>query len=1007
MNRFRTRAIKMMALFFLITTFIFQNVALASPTPVQIAIQNKGSFAYKATPIVLNVKGTDDGMTWYDIHSTDVTWTSSNPSIATVSNGVVTFTGASGDVTITADVGGKTDSISTTVTATPTIIGSFSYSSSPVQLQFVDKYTDGSTKPITGVIWTSSNPNVATVSSSGLVTFRNKQGDVTITAQNAAKTKTASVSTTVPFKSYKINQTNLNYTSMPNPIQLTLSGVNYDNTLVPITSGVTWSVSDTKIATIDSSGKLTFTGMNGSVTITALYLGNSTSVVATLNMPKTLTAIEIDNSSTFAYSGTPVQLNVTGVYSDNTKAAITSGLVWSSSNTNVATVSNTGVVTFTGKNGDVTIKAQYGSLSATVSTTVNITVNSLVIQSTGTFQYSSSPVTLKAMDGATVVTNASWSSSDPSIATVSGGVVTFTGKNGTVTIYASYGDKTANISTTVNVAVSSIVINGTLSYRTTPLQLSATITLPDGKKQTITKAAWTSHNTSVATVSDTGVVTFTGNNGPLTISVTYGNQTASVYGNIVNPNQITSLEIDQPLYYSTTPITLTLTGTLQNGTKKAIPASSAVWTSSDIAIATVYNGVVYFTGKNGPVTISATYNNKVAIKYVNVNSTIQLSALRINQTLSYSPTPVTLTLTGTLITGQNITVTSGDAVWSSSDPTIATVNGGVVTFTGKNGPVTITAYYGDKSASVSTNVLNTVTSIKINETLSYSLYPVTLTLTGTFANGVYQNITNATWTSSNPAVAIVSNGVVTFTGKSGSVTITATYGGKSASVSTTVAPTQLGNPFKSNILDKTAIENNILLKIRSTPALTSIPNYADTAAHWANREIKIAKKLNLVLGYSDNTFRPDKQVTRAEFVVMVSKMFNILPNNYAANPFTDISDHYAKGYILSLNHLGVIGGYSDRTFKPDDNITRAEVVTILSKLIDVNQVPTRTSVNFTDTRQHWAASAISQIASTGIISGRGNGQFAPDDKTTRAEAVSLLLRTLSLDPTIKTSLDAL
>jgi len=79
----------------------------------------------------------------------------------------------------------------------------------------------------------------------------------------------------------------------------------------------------------------------------------------------------------------------------------------------------------------------------------------------------------------------------------------------------------------------------------------------------------------------------------------------------------------------------------------------------------------------------------------------------------------------------------------------------------------------------------------------------------------------------------------------------------------------------------------------------------------------------------------------------------------------------------------------------------------LSKLLNFSQLPVKGNSYFYDTSSHWANSAITQVSSIGLVSGRGDGTFAPDDNTSRAEAISLLIRVLSLNSAIKSKIDEL
>ena len=92
--------------------------------------------------------------------------------------------------------------------------------------------------------------------------------------------------------------------------------------------------------------------------------------------------------------------------------------------------------------------------------------------------------------------------------------------------------------------------------------------------------------------------------------------------------------------------------------------------------------------------------------------------------------------------------------------------------------------------------------------------------------------------------------------------------------------------------------------------------------------------------------------------------------------FSDIIGHWAQGDIEKLVDLGVINGYSDNSFKPDNNITRAEFTTNLTKAFELSQ---QTGKVFADTAEHWACDMISAAAYHGIINGYDDNTFGPDD----------------------------
>ena len=104
---------------------------------------------------------------------------------------------------------------------------------------------------------------------------------------------------------------------------------------------------------------------------------------------------------------------------------------------------------------------------------------------------------------------------------------------------------------------------------------------------------------------------------------------------------------------------------------------------------------------------------------------------------------------------------------------------------------------------------------------------------------------------------------------------------------------------------------------------------------WFNNYIAYLEKYKVISGYDDKTFKPDEHITRAEFVTMCMRFYALDAKTVAAkkNIFNDVpKSHWASGYIYSAVGMGWINGYSDSTFKPDSNITRAEVVTIVNRL---------------------------------------------------------------------------
>lgn len=106
----------------------------------------------------------------------------------------------------------------------------------------------------------------------------------------------------------------------------------------------------------------------------------------------------------------------------------------------------------------------------------------------------------------------------------------------------------------------------------------------------------------------------------------------------------------------------------------------------------------------------------------------------------------------------------------------------------------------------------------------------------------------------------------------------------------------------------------------------------DISGHEFEAEIKELVKLGIVKGYPDNTFRPDGMVTRAEIAVMIALAKKAPAMTATKSPFSDLpTTHWAFGYIIAVNRLGFMKGYPDGTFKPSNNVTRAEMAALLGQ----------------------------------------------------------------------------
>lgn len=160
----------------------------------------------------------------------------------------------------------------------------------------------------------------------------------------------------------------------------------------------------------------------------------------------------------------------------------------------------------------------------------------------------------------------------------------------------------------------------------------------------------------------------------------------------------------------------------------------------------------------------------------------------------------------------------------------------------------------------------------------------------------------------------------------------------------------------------------------------------------AGQEAKATAEVNqpsYIAGYPDGTFKPGKEVTRAEAVRMFVRLVNEgkeLPKN-PTTKFKDANNNWYSDEINFAVSKGFIKGYSDGTFKPNQGITRAEFAQMIAVFVKEGYPG---SSNFKDVKGHWAANAIEQLYGSKKIKGFPDGTFKPDQKLTRAEAVTVL-----------------
>ncbi|MDD2497244.1 MAG: Ig-like domain-containing protein [Desulfitobacteriaceae bacterium] len=174
------------------------------------------------------------------------------------------------------------------------------------------------------------------------------------------------------------------------------------------------------------------------------------------------------------------------------------------------------------------------------------------------------------------------------------------------------------------------------------------------------------------------------------------------------------------------------------------------------------------------------------------------------------------------------------------------------------------------------------------------------------------------------------------------------------------------------------------------PKELKCPEFPDINGHWAKKEIMYLACQGIVNGYPDGLFRPEKKITRAEFAQIL--LLSVGPQNRnKIVEFSDIKGHWAESVILARDWRG----YPDKTFRPENLISRQETASIIARGMELKPG----SLDFLDANNigEWAKPSVTTLVLCGIINGYPDGTFRPYYDITRAEASVLIYNLLHED----------
>ena len=626
--------------------------------------------------------------------------------------------------------------------------------------------------------------------------------------------------------------------------QFVATGVYNNNTTADLTQTVTWTSSNGGIASVSSTagsrgpataiaaGTTTITATAGSVS------GNATFTVA----PAALTAIEVTPASASIALGTTRQFTATGTYTNGSTANLTTSVTWSSSSA-AATVNASGTAAGV-QVGNATISASSGSITG--SATLTVTAAELVSVAVtplnptlakGLTQSFTATGTFTDGSAQNLTATASWSTSSPTVASISASGAATALTTGTSAIVATVSGKSGGTTLTVApAALVSIAVtpsNPSIALGTSR-QFTATGTYTDASTQDLTASVtWASSATNVATISAAGlassmalgITTITAQIGAI------GGSTALT----VTPAVLTGIAVTpaNPAIALGRSTQFAATGVFSDGSNQDITATVS-WTSSDASVATISmasqtRGLGTSVGV-GSTTIAATLSSITGSTTLTVTPAVMVVIDVTPPTVSLAKgTTQQLTATATYSDGTTSDVTA-TAAWASTNSALVGITTTGLASGLAVGTETVSATQDNLSGSASVQI-TAAELISLDVTPSSTAIPLGTTqqfiATGLYTDGSTQDLTATVhWSASDAAIATVSNtagtaGLATSVGV-GFVTVAATSGSISNNASLEVTPAALVD------IDVTPIDPSIPLG--KTQQFTALGAYTDGSA---------------------------------------------------------------------------------------------------------------------------------------------------------------------------------
>ncbi|KYH32911.1 S-layer homology domain-containing protein [Neomoorella mulderi] len=178
-------------------------------------------------------------------------------------------------------------------------------------------------------------------------------------------------------------------------------------------------------------------------------------------------------------------------------------------------------------------------------------------------------------------------------------------------------------------------------------------------------------------------------------------------------------------------------------------------------------------------------------------------------------------------------------------------------------------------------------------------------------------------------------------------------------------------------------------------ARKSFEDVTNNSFGWAKDTIETLAGAGIVAGVDSSHFEPGRPVTRAKFASLLVKALGLEVKEGTKNPFKDVKgDAWYAGAVTAAAGNGLVKGYEDGTFRPENVITREELVAMLVRAMNLPASEEKLAFKDNDKVSAWARKSVAVAAAHGLVKGFEDGTFRPGDTASRAECAVMIYRML-------------